>query len=82
MKVNDLRPVMGTHILSDESDSEDSKRLIYLNSDPLDSDSDSNNLLTAKVAIENRPSDETTRQSATCFEEVPDKADTTPMPCF
>ena len=39
---------------SDENDSEDSERLIYLNSDPLDCHSDASCLPTDEVSIETR----------------------------
>ena len=51
--VKDLRPVIETQLSSsDESDCEDSERLDYLNSDPLDSDSDASSLPTDEVSIE------------------------------
>ena len=59
--VKDLRPVMQTQLSSsDESDSEDSEHLIYLNSNLLDSDSDDSSLLTDEVSIETRTADEST----------------------
>ena len=47
---------------SDESNSEDSERLIYLNSDPIDSDSDARSLTTDEVSIETRTTDESTHE--------------------
>ena len=56
--VKNLRPVIQTQFSSsDESNSEDSERLIYLNSDPLDSDSDASRLPTDEVSIETRTAD-------------------------
>ena len=61
--VKDLRLVIQTQLSSsDESDSEDSERLIYLNSDPLDSDSDASSLPTDEVSIETRTADESTHK--------------------
>ena len=57
--VKDLRPVIQTQFSSsDESDSEDSERLIYLNSNPLDNDSDASSLPIDEVSIETRTADE------------------------
>ena len=65
--VKDLRPVIQTQLLlSDESDSEDSERLIYRNSNPLDSDSDACSLLTDEVSIETRTADESTHKDEAC----------------
>ena len=51
--IKDLRPVIQKQFSSsDESDSEDSKHLIYLNSDLLDSDSDASTFPTDDVSIE------------------------------
>ena len=52
---------------SDESDSEDSERLIYLNSNPLDSDSDASSLPTDEVSIETRTTDESMHEGETCM---------------
>ena len=61
--VKDIRPVIQTQFSSsDESDSEDSERLIYLNSDPLDSDSDTSSLLNDEASIETRTADESTHE--------------------
>ena len=61
--VKDLRLVIQTQLLSsDKSDSEDSERLIYLNSDQLDSDSDASSLPTDEVSIETRTADESTHE--------------------
>ena len=60
--VKDLRLVMQTQLSSsDESDSEDSERLIYLNSNLLNSYSDASSLLT-EVSIETRTADESTHE--------------------
>ena len=65
--VKDLRPVIQTQLLSsDESDSEDSERLIYLNSNPLDSDSDASSLPTDEVSIETPTADESTHEGEAC----------------
>ena len=65
--VKDLRPVIQTQLSSsDKSDSEDSERLIYLNSDPLDSDSDASSLPTDEVSIETRTADESTHEDEAC----------------
>ena len=54
--VKDLRPVIQMQLpSSEESDSEDSELLIYLNSDPLDSDSDASSLPTDEASVEPRP---------------------------
>ena len=67
-QVKDLRPVIQMQSSScDESDSEDSEPLIYLNSDPLDSDSDASSLPTDEVSIETQTTDE-----------VPDKDENNP----
>ena len=47
---------------SDENDSEDSEHLIYLNSNPLDSDSDAISLSTDEVSIETLTTDESTHE--------------------
>ena len=66
--VKDLRPVIQTQISSsDESDSEDSERLIYLNSDPLDSDSDASSLPTDEVSIETQTANESMREDEACM---------------
>ena len=53
--VKDLLPVIQTQLSSsDESDSEDSEHLIYLNTDLLDSDSDASSLPADEVSIETR----------------------------
>ena len=66
--VKDLRPVIWTQLsLSDESDSEDSEHLIYLNSYLLDSDSDASSLPTDKVSIETRTADENTHKGEACM---------------
>ena len=65
--VKDLRPVIQTQSSSsDESDSENSERLIYLNSDPLHSDSDASSLPTDEVSIETRTADESTHEDEAC----------------
>ena len=65
--VKDLRPVIQTQLSSsDESDSEDSERLIYLNSDPLDSDSDASSLPTDEASVEPRTADESTHDDEAC----------------
>ena len=65
--VKDLRPVIQTQLSSiDESNSEDNERLIYLNSDPLDSDSDASSLPTDEVSVEPRTADESTHEDETC----------------
>ena len=65
--VKDLRPVIQTQLSSsDESDSEDSVRLIYLNSDPLDSDSGASSLPTDEVSVEPRTADESTHEDEAC----------------
>ena len=65
--VKDLRPVIQMQLSSsDESDSEDSERLIYLNSDPLDSDSDASRLPTDEASVEPRPADESTQEDEAC----------------
>ena len=51
---------------SDESDSEDSERLIYLNSNPLDSDSEASSLPTDEVSIETRTADKSTDEGEAC----------------
>ena len=51
---------------SDKSDSEDSERLIYLNSNLLDSDSDASSLLTDEVPIETRTADKSTHEGEAC----------------
>ena len=65
--VKDLQPVIRTQLsLSDESDSEDSERLIYLNLNLLDSDSNVSSLPTDEVSIETRTTDENTHEGETC----------------
>ena len=57
--VKDLQPVIQMQLSSsDESDSEDSERLIYLNSNPLDSDSDASSFPADEMSIETRTADE------------------------
>ena len=57
--IKDLRPVIQTQLSSsDESDSEYGERLIYLNSNPLDSDSDASSLPTDEVSTETQTADE------------------------
>ena len=61
--VKDLWPVIQTQLLSsDESDSEESEHLIYLNSNLLDSDSDASSLSTDEVSTETRTADESTHE--------------------
>ena len=63
----DLRPVIRTQLSSsDESDFEDSERLIYLNSNPLDSNSDVSSIPTDEVSIETRTADESTHEGEAC----------------
>ena len=50
-----------------ESDSEDSERLISLNSDPLNSDSDVSSLPTDEVSIETRTADKNTYEDEACM---------------
>ena len=65
--VKDLRPVIQMQLsLCDESNSEDCERLIYLNSNPLDSDSDASSLPTDDVSIETRTADESTHEDEAC----------------
>ena len=65
--VKDLQPVIQTQLsLSDESDSEDSEHLIYLNSNPLNSDSDASSLPTDEVSTETRTADESTHEGEAC----------------
>ena len=61
--VKDLQPVIQTQLSSsDESDSEDSECLIYLNSNSLDSNSNASSLPTDEVSIETRTADESTHE--------------------
>ena len=65
--VKDLQPVIQTQLSSsDKTNSEDSERLIYLNSNPLDSDSDASNLLTNEVSIETQTADKSTHEGEAC----------------
>ena len=65
--VKDLWPVIWTQLSSsDESNSEDSECLIYLNSNPLDSDSDASNLPTDEVSIETQTTDKSTHEGEAC----------------
>ena len=65
--VKDLRPVIQTQLSSsDESNSEDSEHLIYLNSDPLNSDSDASSLPTDEASVEPRTADERTHEDEAC----------------
>ena len=65
--VKDLRPVIQTQLSSsDESDSEDSERLIYLNSDPLDSDSNASSLPTDEASVEPWTADKSTHEDEVC----------------
>ena len=65
--IKDLRPVIQMQLSSsDESDSQDSERLIYLNSDLLDSDSDASNLPTDEASVEPRTADESTHEDEAC----------------
>ena len=65
--VKDFRPVMQMQLSSsDKSNSEDSERLIYLNSNPLDSDSDASSLLNDEMSIEIRTADESTHEGEAC----------------
>ena len=50
--VKDLRPVIQMQLSSDKSDSKDSECLIYLNSDPLNCDSDASSLPTDEASVE------------------------------
>ena len=66
--VKDLRPVIQTQLsLSDESDSEDSERLIYLNSNSLDSDFDTSSLPNEEVSIETQTANESMHEGETCM---------------
>ena len=84
--VKDLRPVIQTQLSSsDESDSEDSERLIYLNSDPLNSDSDVSSFPTDEASVEPRPADESTRGwnlRDSPSKKYPTKMKSTPLPCL
>ena len=61
--VKNLQPVIWTQLSSSyESNSEDSEHLIYLNSNPFDSDSDASSLPTDEVSIETRTTDESTHE--------------------
>ena len=61
--IKDLQPVIQAQFSSsDESDSEDSEHLIYLNSDPPNSDSDARSLPTDEVSIETRTTDKSTHE--------------------
>ena len=65
--IKDLRPVIQTQLsLSDESDSEDSERLIYMNSNLPDSDSDASSLPTDEVSIETQTADESMHEGEAC----------------
>ena len=65
--VKDLRTVIQMQLSSSgESDSEDSECLIYLNSNPLNSDSDASSLPTDEVSIETRTADESTHEGEAC----------------
>ena len=64
--VKDLQPVIQTQLSSDKSNSEDSERLIYLNSDPLDSDSNPSSLPTDEASVEPRTADESTHEDEAC----------------
>ena len=65
--VKDLWPVIQMQLSSsDESDSEDSEHLIYLNSDPLDSDSNASSLPTDEASVEPRTADESTHEDEAC----------------
>ena len=65
--VKDLRPVMQMQLSSsDKSDSEDSEHLIYLNSNPLNSDSDASSILTDEVSIKTRTADESMHEGEDC----------------
>ena len=77
--VKDIRPVIQTQLSSsDKSDSEDSDRLIYLNSDPLDSDSDASSLPADEVSIETRTADESTHEGEACV--IPLRRSTQQLP--
>ena len=65
--VKDLQPVIQTQLSSDESNSEDSEHLIYLNSNLLDSDSDASCLPTDEVCIETRTADKSTHEGEACM---------------
>ena len=66
--IKDLRPVIQTQLSSsDESNSEDSERLICLNSNPLDSDSDACSLPTDEVSIETQTADERMYEGEACM---------------
>ena len=66
--VKDLRPVSQMQLSSsDKSDSGDNERLIYLNSNLLNSDSDASSLPTDEVSIETRTADESTHESEACM---------------
>ena len=65
--IKDLQPVIRMQLsLRDENDSEDSERLIYLNSDPLDSDPFVSSLPTDKVSVETRTADNSTHEGEVC----------------
>ena len=65
--VKGLQPVIQTQLsLSDESNSEDSEHLIYLNSNPLDSDSNASRLPTDEASIETRTADESMHEGEAC----------------
>ena len=66
--VKDLRPVIQMQLSSsDESDSEDSEHLIYLNSNPPDCDYDASNLPTDEVSIKTQTADESTHEGEACI---------------
>ena len=54
-------------LLSDKSDSEDSEHLIYLNSNPLDSDSNACSLPIDEVSVETQTADENTHEGEACM---------------
>ena len=84
--VKDLRPVIQMQLpSSEESDSEDTELLIYLNSDPLDSDSDASSLPTKEASVEPRPADKVPMRMKPVsfpFKEVPDKDENYPPALF
>ena len=66
--VKDHQPVIQMQFSSsDKNNSEDSEHLIYLNSDPLDSDSDASCHPPDEVPIETRTADESTHKDEACM---------------
>ena len=84
-QVKDFRPVIQTQLSSsDEGNSVYGESLIYLNSNPLDSDSDASSIPTDEVSTETQNADESMHEGEACviplLKKYPTKMKATPCP--